>query len=204
MKWLLLGEIVATGKGLIWPYYAYKKYTKKADFKQANTKRDKQAEEDHNTEMLAYTVTASWTAIDNPEAAEQLPGMIAFQKDWVSTLSPDKKDELLNAITAFELAWLELGKNITENPKSLFDGTCFDSPMVEEYKNDFKHITGIRNAWDRGVRFHALETAKFKAKSDLSDEETAKMYAAMAAVFEVLMKQGQERMGETIEKIFNP
>lgn len=204
MKWLIFGEIVATAKGFIWPYYAYNKYMKKADIRQANVKKDKQAEWDHNTEMLAYTVTGSWMAIDNPEAAKQLPDMMAFQKNWVSTLSPDKKDELLNAITAFELAWLELGENITENPKSLFDGTCFNSPMIEEYKNEFKHVTGIRNAWDRGARFQAVEAAKFKVKGDLSDEETAKMYAALAPVFEVLMKQGQERMDETIDTIFNP
>ena len=126
----MLGEIVATGKAMIWPYYAYNKYTKKADIKQARKELNKQTQWDQNTEMLAYTITGSWTALEQPEIAEQLLEMIEYQKKWIATLPPDKKDDLLNAAMAYEMAWLELGKNITKNPKGIFDGTCFDSPII--------------------------------------------------------------------------
>jgi hypothetical protein len=205
-KWLLFGEIVATGKGMVWPYYAYKKYTKKADVKQAENPFSEQTQWDQYTEMLAYTITGSWTIMEEPDHAEQLLQMIHLQKEWIATLPSDKKANLLKAAKAYEAAWLELGKNVTMNPKGLFDGTCYDSPLIEKYKSEFKHVTGIRNAWDRSQRDQAIKAATAQTKADmskLSDEQKEKMYASMSLAFGVLMKQGKERMDETIQKVFN-
>lgn len=196
MKWLLLGEFVATTKAIVWPYYAYAKFANDDDWKEDWEK---------NTEMLAYTITGSWTAIREPEVAKQLPDMISYQKKWVSNLPEYKQQELRNAAIEFEMAWIKFGNLIIKSPESLFDSSIFNSPSIEAHVNQFKHISGLRNAWDRTMQNHAVVLAKFKAKADISEaskERTAEMLKAMSSVFAMLSEQGKERMDETIVEIF--
>ena len=194
MKWLLLGEFVSTGKALIWPYYVFLDSPKwEKDWEQ-------------NTEMLAYTITGSWTAINDSEAASQIPAMITFQKKWVSGLPKDVKTDLNFAANEFKNAWLEIGQIIAKTPESLFDISIYEYPSVKSHVDNFSHVYGLRNSWDRIIQYQVIEVTKFKEKyysTSEGTEEKEKALLMLSSVFHILYEQGNSRMSETISIIFS-
>jgi hypothetical protein len=193
-RWLYFGEVIATAKAVVWPYY---------EIKARYSSEDKWEE---HTELLAFLVTGSWTSMNDAKLAKKLPKMVAYEKKWLKRLPEDTREQLITAARAYAGAWVAWGKECGISGENILDVRSYELPAVLVYVNRFENIPGMKKAWDKNIQQHALRIEKLRkemTKSGHGDSVDAQILKLLQPVVASLNQQGQSRMDDVIEELFS-
>jgi hypothetical protein len=157
MKWLLLGEVAATAKSVIWPYYLVKSYGAEPAWKE---------DWDENTEYLASLVY--WSS-DEVRALELAPNRRDV-REWLASLPSKERARLRKAVVSFGEAVIQSSNNWLHGLLISSEVRPFTDESIDVFVREFAEEKGLLQAWN-----------KVKAKEEQDRAPLKQMLAEMSS-----------------------